>query len=149
MNYGRWIWRIVSWDTLLPMAIVLVPYAVDFVFPKNPDAMMVAAVAAPIVALILRAWVGQRQMAENNVSRLVLHIQHICFMIGLLPPLFGESVFILVHAGPGAAVQGPIAQLGDYAILAIVFWAPYLLMMTIAMYPGPEIDEREQGAVAE
>jgi len=130
VNYGQWLWRIVSWDTLLPALISLVPAVIELVFPK-PDAVMVAAaVALPITAFFLRMRSGARQIETNNCSDFAQQLQGVVLTVGILPLLALDALVIAL----------PLNVLLDEWYYSGTLVAIYFAAMVIAMYPGAEFN---------
>jgi hypothetical protein len=130
LNYGRWLWRIVSWDTLLPALISLAPAVIELVLPK-PDAVIVAAsVALPITAFFLRMRSGGRQIETNNCSEFTQQLQGVALIVGIVPLLALDALVIAL----------PLNVLLDEWYFLVVLVAIYFAAMVIAMYPGAEFD---------
>jgi hypothetical protein len=68
VNYRSWLLRILTWDTLLPACVGLVPIGVEFFFPKHRSVMEVVSVTLPIVAFFPRIRAGKRQIQSNRCS---------------------------------------------------------------------------------
>jgi hypothetical protein len=130
IDYGDWALRVLTWDTLLPACVGLVPHGVELVFPHRRGPLEVVAVILPIVAFFLRIRAGRRQIASNHCSRGVRAVQFGVFLLGILPLVLIDSALILTHIMPPMAFER-----GDWLALAIVL-AGYLVLMTVAMYPG-------------
>jgi len=131
-NYGFWLIRLLTWDGLLPLCTAVAPYAIKLLFPKQPEAMDIAAVGVAIAALLLRISAGNRHIASNHCSEEVRHLQSCAFVLGIVPLLLMDCFIIVEHQLPGG---GPLAHCKDLGPLAI--WISfYLTMMAIAMYPG-------------
>ena len=131
-NLRRWFWRVIAWDTTLPILIVGLPYAIEAILPKNQTALLIAAVGLPIVAFFMRLNAGQRQIATNNCSRAILPLQWTALFIGIVLLLFLDCMLITTHLMPPGAL---FANSTDRLILACLI-ACYLAMMVVAMYPG-------------
>jgi hypothetical protein len=135
VNYGRWLWRIVSWDTLLPAIISLAPAVIELIVPKPDAVIVVASLALPITALFLRLRSGGRLIESNYCSSLTQQFQGLVLILGLLPLLALEAVIIAL----------PLNALLDEWYYWSVLVAMYLGAMVIAMYPGAEsVLERTQ-----
>jgi hypothetical protein len=103
-NFRRWVWRVFAWDTFLPMLIIGVPRVIELVLPKNQVALIIAAVAMPIAAFLLRLKSGHRQIAENNCSRTVCVMQRSAFYLGVVTLLFLDCMLITSHLMPPGAM---------------------------------------------
>jgi hypothetical protein len=137
IDYGLWIWRVISWDTLVPASLLLVPIAIAEIFPRAETPLALAAALLPGVAFAFRFFAGRRQIASNRCSAQVRSRQHAALVVGILPLMFVDCSFILAHGPPGAPQPLPVMPPEEllWLLLAgcIVF---YLTMMSIAMYPG-------------
>jgi hypothetical protein len=146
INYGLWIWRVISWDTLVPASLLLVPMAIAEIFPKVETPLALAAALLPGVAFALRFFAGRQQIVSNGCSAEVRRRQHAALVLGILPLMFVDCSFILAHTPPGGPQPLPVMPSLEllWLLLAgcIVF---YLVMMAIAMYPGRTITVDEWG----
>ena len=64
INYARWLLRVLTWDTLLPVGISILPRAINLVLPNQPRVIDFASVIAPIVAFFLRLREGTANFLE-------------------------------------------------------------------------------------
>lgn len=129
VNYGLWIWRVVSWDTLLPAAMLLAPRAIVWLAPNRWGLITLAAVSLPILAFLLRLHAGGRQIAGNHCSANVRRIQFSVLFVGIIPlVLFDCFMFI------GAVANGKPDN--ETIMFLFVLVCIYLSAMVIAMYPG-------------
>ena len=132
INYARWLLRVLTWDTLLPVGISILPRAIDLVLPNQPRVIDFASVIAPIVAFFLRLRAGGQQISSNQCSELVQGWQAFVFCFAIFPLVLVDALLILWPALPKG---GRNIQPGDWMIL-IYLSAFYLTGMVIAMYPG-------------
>lgn len=132
INYVRWLLRVLTWDTLLPVGISILPRAIDLVLPNQPRLIDFASVVAPIVAIFLRLRAGGQQISSNQCSELVQGWQAFVFCFAIFPLVLVDSLLILWPALPKG---GRIMQPDDWKIF-IYPGAFYLAGMIIAMYPG-------------
>ena len=134
VDYGRWLWRVISWDTLLPAFILLIPGAIEQAFPNHPGLIEIAAIALPIMAFLLRVGAGVRQIASNHCGCYTRRLQRVVLVIGVLPLIAVDFLLVGAHLMP----PGALAQAGsDWQIWAVLL-AIYLTAMVIVMYPGRE-----------
>jgi hypothetical protein len=130
VNYALWFWRIISWDALLPAAMILAPFAIRWVVPNRQGFMEIAAVTLPILAFFLRVSAGKRQIAHNRCSMKVRRIQFGVFCVGIFPLVLFDCFMMLgALAGNGRPDDDTIKALA-------VMIGIYLSAMTLAMYPG-------------
>ncbi len=130
LNYGKWLFRLITWDGLLPGCVVLAPIVIGFLFPNNRVPIELAAVILPIAGFFIRIRVGARHIASNHCSITVRWFQLCCFVLGVFPLVLFECFLMLTHVMPAL-----IMNWTDIAVCAILF-AIYLTLMAIAMYPG-------------
>jgi hypothetical protein len=139
VNYRSWLLRVITWDTLLPACVGLIPYGIKLLFPNRRGVIELTAVTLPVAAFFLRLRAGRRQIAANHCSEAVRRFQFGIFVLGVLPLVLVDCFLILTHVmPPGALFAAP----GDWLISGIVLGI-YLLCMTIAMYPGYSPAEEE------
>jgi hypothetical protein len=137
VNYRSWLLRVLTWDTLLPACVGLVPLGVELVFPNHRSVMEVVAVTLPIVAFFLRLRAGKRQIDSNRCSEAVRGIQSCTFVLGIMPLILVECFMVLSHLMPKGAVFTK-AELPVWAGIFII----YMMSMVVAMYPGPSESNR-------
>jgi hypothetical protein len=133
MNVGRvdfsaWFLRLITWDGLVPVFILLAPLAVGLSIPNNRGVMEVTAVALPIAAFFVRFGVGFRLIQTNNCAAEIRRLQVVAFVVGMFLLVLFDSILILGHLVPNGVLFA-----GSYLI---VLGGPYLVAMAIALYPG-------------
>ena len=138
VNYRSWLLRILTWDTLLPACVGLVPHGVEFLFPSHRGVMEVVSVTLPIVAFLLRLRAGMRQIDSNRCSEAVRSFQLITFVLGILPLVLVDCFMILSHLMP----KGALFATKDELLVWASLFAIYLTCMAVAMYPGPPESNR-------
>jgi hypothetical protein len=93
---------------------------------------MASSVLIPIAAFLLRWGIGRGHILKNHCGPFFRQVQTCCFYVGLISILLGECIALCIHAFDD----------DDAALAAIVAMTPfyllYLLLMTLAMYPGRE-----------
>ena len=135
VNYGAWFFRVVAWDGLIPLCVVLLPAVIKYLMPNHRGALEIAALATPAIMFILRLIVGKRHIAANHCSATVRMVQVCVFYFGILVLGFIEGVLILSHLLPPGALFVTTADV----IVCVIPITAYLASMTIAMYPGRDI----------
>jgi len=83
VNSAHWMWRVVSWDTLLPAFVWVAPYIIELAFPRREGLIEAAAVALPIAAFFLRIHAGRRQIAIIHCADSTRRLQRIVLIIGV------------------------------------------------------------------
>lgn len=137
VNYASWLRRLIAWDGLLPVGILIVPTGIEILFPNNRGLLEIAAVALPIAALLLRVRAGKHYIASNQCSMAVRRFQYCVFCFGILPLVLVDCFMILSHLIPKGAA---LVDDSDLLVL-VIFFAIYLSSMAIAMYPGRAVCE--------
>jgi hypothetical protein len=140
VNYGFWLLRVITWDTILPVVVALVPAAIIFLFPNRRGFVEIISVTLPVGAFLLRVINGKRQITTNRCSEAVRTFQFCVFVFGILPLVLVECFMVLSHLMPDGAL---FATKTDRMILAVLA-AIYLACMVVAMYPGSETTENAE-----
>ena len=128
----KWIFRIVTWDGLLPAAIWLSPLAVQFLIPDRRGAVELTAVFLPVAAVVLRFHAGQKRIWLNHCRPGMQRLQLAALCLGIFLLMFIDAVMILSHIMPKGAA---FAANSDRIIWA-VFYLTYVFSMAVAMFPG-------------
>jgi len=144
MTLATWLYRLLTWDGILPVFVLALPSFIEWLLPNNRGAIEIAAVVLPIAAFLIRATVGRRHIAANQCSPVFRGRQYAAFYLGIFMFVLMDCVLILTHVMPRGAF-GP----GDYMIFAI-FIGTYMFLMAVAMYPGraqplPEVFRPQSG----
>lgn len=127
-NPHLWLQRVLGWDGIMPLSIVLLPFGIRALLPNNDDAICIVAIVVPIVAFLIRYTIGRRNIASNQVGPIIHRCQYIVFTLAILLLLLMDVVIILLQLAP------QVPRL-DVIILGAVYGV-YLLAMSFAMYPG-------------
>jgi hypothetical protein len=126
-----WLLRVIAWDGLLPVAVVLTPTIIELLFPHNRGLIEPAFLWLPIAAFGTRYVVGKRHIMSNACTPTLKHMQFLAFVLGICALFFIETWLILLRLMPWAVVfEG-----GDKTVMGILVMI-YLTAMVIAMYPG-------------
>jgi len=128
VDFSAWLLRLVTWDGLLPLFIVLVPAAIGLLVPNNRGVMEITAVGLPIAAFFVRFGVGFRLIQTNNCAAEIRRFQIVAFVFGMFLLVLFDSVLILGHLVPNGVLFA-----GSFLT---VLGGPYLVAMAIALYPG-------------
>jgi hypothetical protein len=135
INYLLWFGRVLSWDSLVAACLLLIPVAIETLFPNAEDALFLAAAVLPLVAFLLRGIAGLRQINRNHCSRRVHRLQLVALGLGIFPLAFFDCFMILAALEPKPPRLAVPPPEGFWLVLGGIFCF-YLLMMIIAMYPG-------------
>ena len=142
VNIGLWALRVIAWDSLLPAAVILTPFAVEFICPNNRIAFEIVGLVLPLVAFFIRLFVGIHHIKSNSCSDILSFIQFCFFFCGIVVLVLVDTMLILAHQMP----NGAMFKTKEDIIIFVVICLVYLITMVIAMYPGrstPPTDEFE------
>ncbi len=132
LDFAKWFFSIFSWDGLLPVFVLSLPYLIAFIPNKNPNTDILLLVSSVIVIFLIRFSIGRKKINENSCGKIVQKIQHILFSIGVFYMLLVDSfvcTIALFAMGAGGFKAKEI-------VIITLYILPYLFLMTIAMYPG-------------
>lgn len=142
MHASSWLIRLIAWDGLLPALVWLSPHAIRAIIPNHDKAIEAAAILIPIAALFLRFYMGSQYIYSNHCSRSFRRLQVVLFCLGIFLLLLIDVLLILSTILPKMPPGHPV-HFKEMVLFTGVF-AVYLLLMIIAMYPGPaDIDTIE------
>ena len=128
VNRLLWLHRVLGWDGLLPLCVVLVPAIVGAVFPNKEDAICFLAVALPIIALVIRGDIGRRNIASNRVGPVLRVSQYCVFIAAIIALVFIDFMVVLIHLGPPVRVEGFYVLGAGYGL--------YLVAILSRCFPG-------------
>ena len=122
--------RLFTWDGILPFSVLLVPEIIERLVP-NRGAIEIAAVALPIIFFFVRIVTGCRHIDANHCTPGFQRFQVWAMVFGVFILVFIDAILILSHVMPNDAVNNR----ADWIIFATII-ATYFLAMSVAMYPG-------------
>ena len=133
LDLASWLLRVMAWDGLLPVAVVLAPMAIRLLFPRSRGATELVAIFLPVIAFIVRYVVGKRCISANSCTPSFQQIQFLLFVLAISALVLIESlVIIALHlAANPAIIFGDVGWWVFGVLLSI-----YLVSVVIAMYPG-------------
>jgi hypothetical protein len=132
VNYRSWLGKLVAWDGIVPIVVLLAPIVVGQLFPNRPGALEFTAVSVPIVAFFIRFYVAKRQIYDNRCSNLVRFIQIISLCLAIVLLLLIDTMIILAQQMPPGAM---FATMEDIIVWAILI-SCYSVLMAFSMFPG-------------
>ncbi len=143
VDYYGWIFNVIAWDGLLPVAVWLVPTVITLLFPRLRGAVEMTAVALPIAAFFVRYFVARRRIHSNHCTRVVRWAQLAVLCVAIFALVLIDAFIILTRIAPAGVMLGG----GGDLITAVVLIALYLTCMAFVMYPGrageePAVDPR-------
>lgn len=136
VHYGQWLLRLIAWDGVLPVLVMIIPWFVQLQFPNRPHALELVAIVVPITAFFIRFFVARRHICSNHCTRIVRVIQTVALCLAILVLLMVDSLIILACEMPKGAL---FATSTDRMIWAGMY-AFYLTCMAIALYPGLSVE---------
>ena len=132
VDFSRWLFRLLTWDGVLPFCMILIPQAARLLFPNNGLVIVLLAVGVPIAALFLRIRAGCQHIDENNCGPTFQKVQVWSMVFGAFVLVLIDAMLIVMHemgAGAFLATQGDRIVVGSMVLT-------YLTAMAVAMYPG-------------
>jgi hypothetical protein len=129
IDFAGWLFRLLTWDGVLPVCILAVPGLIERAVP-NRGAIEFAAVALPTAFFFVRIVKGCHHIDGNHCGPGFQRLQVWALVVGVFVLVFLDAIMILSHVMPRGALNG-----GDFQVMAIML-AIYLIPMAVAMYPG-------------
>jgi hypothetical protein len=130
INVGSWLLRVLTWDTLLPTVVLVVPAVVGILFPQNEVAWATTQLVLPTGGFILRFCAGKRHVFSNNCGPTIQRRQFFIFVIGILALVVVDALLVLSRVNP----KKGLAECDR--IVLVTCTVIYTFAMIIAMYPG-------------
>ena len=103
LDVRSWLLRVLAWDGLLPVGVVLTPALLALALPNNHGAIELSSILLPVTAFLARYNAGKRHIARNNCSDVVRYLQFFVFVIGICGLALIEAWLILTHVMPNGA----------------------------------------------
>ena len=132
LDVRSWLFRLIAWDGVLPVCIVLIPSLISFAIPGRRGAIEITAVVLPIAAFLIRFRAGKRHIDSNNCGEVLRILQLCVFCVGILALVLFDAFVVLSHVIPH---QGGRIRTEDLVFLGVVI-SIYVTSMAFAMYPG-------------
>jgi hypothetical protein len=126
-----WLLRVLCWDGVLPLFTALAPLAVD-VLTGNRNAVEAVSIALPVIAFLIRFFVGLQTIMSNDCHPVTRFFQFVVFFGGLLLLCMVDAMLMMAYTMPPGAMFATVLDV----ILVGAFYAFYLATMMFAMYPG-------------
>ena len=130
MNRRNWLLSVIGWDGCLPLLVATAPAFFPFVIRGRDLAELTAVIMAPIVAALVRAHHGRRQL-EKYRGRATLGRQFL-FGLAIAVLLLFEGLSGVLHCADGVP---PSAWFTAGAIYLV-----YLSLMVPALRPEEAFD---------
>lgn len=130
----RWLIRLIAWDGVLPAVVWSVPFVVHELMPNDRGANEFCGIALPLVAFLVRFFIGFRAIKSNHCGMLLRPVQMTVLCVGLFTLLLIDVLMVLENVMP----KGPAPTTWEDLIVLAVLYAIYFSAMAIAMYPGFE-----------
>src|SRR5436190_8924617 len=100
IRFGRWLFRLFAWDSLLPVIVALIPGVIEWLFPNRQGFIEAIAVVLPIVAFFVRLRAGRRHIFKNNCTRAFRSFQFVAFFLGIFLLALLDCVIVLSYIMP-------------------------------------------------
>ena len=133
INDMIWFLRVLIWDGVLPLVLVVVPLVIRMAFPQFPDVVVPIAIILPIAAFFLRFYVGCCYITENHCGDWTRRVQSVSLVIGILALLIIDVMCI----GTLGLPNGPIWNDPPALKVLSCIYGLYLVSMAMTLYPGP------------
>jgi hypothetical protein len=132
IDFAVWLFRLLTWDGVLPIGVILVPFLMDAILPIDRGLTGLVYVGLIIAAFFVRMAVGCRYIDGNNCSPIFQRAQ-VWFLLAGAFVLMGIDTLLVVFLEQRGGGMFVGRQDGIF-IAALV--SIYLACMVIAMYPG-------------
>lgn len=137
IDFAAWLKRVIGWDALLPIAVSALSILIVKSIPNANVAQLLALVALPVVAFIVRLGAGCYHIGQNACGPVFRRFQVAALMLSLLVLLFADFFIALVAFG--GKLVGPTPE--ELAELGSVVLPVYVVLVLFAMYPGRRKEE--------
>jgi hypothetical protein len=132
----NWFLRVLTWDGLLPAAVWAVPAILMNVLPNGEPIVLLLGVLLPIVALLVRFYVGRAMIAANRCGPVFRKLQVACLGVGLFILMCLDSLLITLFTLQLDGADRPEDDWRVQLVIFAMFYGPYLAFLAVAMYPG-------------
>ena len=136
INCTKWIWRVVTWDGVLPLVMFGLPYLIHWLLPNldvNQELPVKIGIGVICVTGAIRTWVVYLYIHSNACSQLVRKRQELAMVFGLT--MLSGFDWFMAHLVLNGRMLAPEEQiLGFCAVLYVMS----LSLMIFALYPGRE-----------
>src|SRR5262245_32440927 len=92
VSYRSGLLKVIAWDGMLPLIIILVPRAIELLVPRNRGAIEFAGVMLPIALFFVRFVVGKRHIVTNRCGAAFRCVQLCALCFGILVLLLIDSM---------------------------------------------------------
>lgn len=132
----NWFLRVLTWDGLLPAVVWAVPVLLMSVLPDGELLVLTLGVILPIVALIVRFYVGHAMIVRNRCGPWFRKLQVVCLGLGLFVLMCLDSLLITLFTLQLDGGNNPEDDWRVQLVIFAMFYLPYLILLAVAMYPG-------------
>ena len=136
LNVGLWITRVLTWDGIVPIAMMLLTWGAEFIGGGQNDWIAFFPIAVPIIAIFVRLYLGFRSISTNHCHPSAQQAQRFLLVFGLILLAVDECALMLAAELP--AGNGPLDEPRGLLIFSVLFLT-YFLFAVVAMYPGREL----------
>jgi hypothetical protein len=124
-NWGQWVWTTLGWEGCLPLVAASSRAFLPWLIGDKGLAMLIAVFFVPLIAALVRAHRGKRQL-ESLLGRAGVWRQMVLAGAILALVVFEAGMAILIGNG-GAGAE-------DWAVAAVVYFI-YLILVALALWP--------------
>ncbi len=132
VDYRNWLLSVIGWDGILPLIVILVPFAIRVCLPGHADVMVLTAVFLPIAAFLLRFGIGMHHISANACGIVFRGFQYLAFAMGVLILLCLEAIMIAMQSIPANLIVLARGELQLGGLCALL----YVVCMIFAWFPG-------------
>src|SRR6478752_8449135 len=83
LNKRKWLVRVITWDSIMPLVLIGVPHAVHWMFPQAVKAIELMGILLPIVAFFMRLFIGFRHINANQCPPRFRDFQRVILFLGI------------------------------------------------------------------
>lgn len=130
MGHRDWLYSIIGWDGCLPLLVMAAPTLLLLILPSRDLAELTAVIVVPIIAALLRAHHGYRQL-ENCGGRATSGRQFL-FGCAIVLLLFFEGLSGVLHCARGVPASAWLT--------AGTLYLAYLGLVVLTLRPWHSID---------
>lgn len=135
VNYAKWIWRVVTWDGVVPLVMFGLPHVMRAALPNLDHARATEFfILPPSIALLVRLVVGYFYTTTNNCPTWLKSAQQLSLVVGIV--MLALSDFFM--AASVVNVGNPDENSGHLFWMSLFVLAMAFPLMIFVLYPGRE-----------
>lgn len=137
IDFVAWLKRVVGWDALLPLVVSALAILIVKIVPFDGVAQLLALVALPVMAFLVRLAVGVHQIETNACGPHFRGLQCLALVFSLFVLAFADF-FVAIVAFRGKLVGPTPEELTEFGSVVLPVYA---VLVLFAMYPGRRAEE--------